>query len=206
MAAFQSVNTVLTPGPFLKQEETPSTATQDNAGPSAAGPSTSKIDEAKTPTKASFASLPSQKDTKAGEASSSATTSEFKKAAKRESSQYSTKSRDSEDVDMEDSDGDDDGSDEDSVAADGSRSTKKKKSQRFFCTDYAPCNLSFTRSEHLARHIRFVKLFSILATCWRIPSLICCIGNTRGNGHFSVTAHVASRGWITYGSMPRPST
>ncbi|PLN80449.1 hypothetical protein BDW42DRAFT_112598 [Aspergillus taichungensis] len=32
--------------------------------------------------------------------------------------------------------------------------SKKKKGQRFFCTDFPPCNLSFTRSEHLARHIR----------------------------------------------------
>ncbi|KAL9081203.1 MAG: hypothetical protein Q9159_007394 [Coniocarpon cinnabarinum] len=31
---------------------------------------------------------------------------------------------------------------------------KKKRSQRFYCKDYPPCNLSFTRSEHLARHIR----------------------------------------------------
>jgi hypothetical protein len=30
---------------------------------------------------------------------------------------------------------------------------RKKKSQRFCCTDYPPCQLSFTRSEHLARHI-----------------------------------------------------
>ncbi|KFY52012.1 hypothetical protein V496_08696 [Pseudogymnoascus sp. VKM F-4515 (FW-2607)] len=156
MAAFQSVNTVLTPGPFLKQEEVPSATTQHNAGPSSAGPSTSRLDDAKTPTKASFAALPSHNDSKGGEPSSAAGTSEFKKAAKRESAQFSTKSRDSaEDVDMDDSDGDDDGSDdEDSIAADGTRSTKKKKSQRFFCTDYPPCNLSFTRSEHLARHIR----------------------------------------------------
>lgn len=35
--------------------------------------------------------------------------------------------------------------------------SKKKKGQRFFCTEFPPCNLSFTRSEHLARHIRFVK-------------------------------------------------
>jgi hypothetical protein len=34
------------------------------------------------------------------------------------------------------------------------RPTKKKKGQRFFCTGFLPCNLSFTRSEHLARHIR----------------------------------------------------
>lgn len=33
-------------------------------------------------------------------------------------------------------------------------SSNKKNGQRFFCTGYPPCNLSFTRSEHLARHIR----------------------------------------------------
>ncbi|RYP61163.1 hypothetical protein DL771_010217 [Monosporascus sp. 5C6A] len=82
---------------------------------------------------------------------------------KRENSQHSRKSRgDSEDVDMDESDGEgqgDDGagSDDESVNADGSRSNKKKKSQRFYCTDYPPCNLSFTRSEHLARHIRSVS-------------------------------------------------
>ncbi|KAK7746040.1 Up in starvation [Cytospora paraplurivora] len=71
-------------------------------------------------------------------------------------------SRESAEMDVDESEdrdaagGDDDaGSDgEDSVNADGSRSNKKKKSQRFYCTDYPPCNLSFTRSEHLARHIR----------------------------------------------------
>ena len=57
---------------------------------------------------------------------------------------------------MDESDGEghgEDGSDDESVNADGTKS-KKKKSQRFYCTDYPPCNLSFTRSEHLARHIR----------------------------------------------------
>jgi C2H2 transcription facotor len=49
--------------------------------------------------------------------------------------------------DDKDSDGDEEGGDEES----GSR---KKKGQRFFCTGFPPCNLSFTRSEHLARHIR----------------------------------------------------
>jgi len=62
------------------------------------------------------------------------------------------------------------GSDEDSVNADGSRSNKKKKSQRFYCTDYPPCNLSFTRSEHLARHIRFVANRGVLP--FAQPSLI----------------------------------
>lgn len=75
----------------------------------------------------------------------------------RENSRHSKRSRDSDDVDMDDSDGETaggDGSDDESVNGDGSRSGKKKKSQRFYCTDYPPCNLSFTRSEHLARHIR----------------------------------------------------
>lgn len=54
-----------------------------------------------------------------------------------------------------DSEEGEDGSDDESVInADGTKSTKKKKSQRFYCTDYPPCGLSFTRSEHLARHIR----------------------------------------------------
>lgn len=50
----------------------------------------------------------------------------------------------------------DDGSDNESVKSESQRSGKKKKGQRFFCTDFPPCQLSFTRSEHLARHIRWV--------------------------------------------------
>lgn len=48
------------------------------------------------------------------------------------------------------------GSDNESAASDG-RPQKKKKGQKFYCVDYPPCNLSFTRSEHLARHIRYVQ-------------------------------------------------
>ena len=33
-------------------------------------------------------------------------------------------------------------------------SSRKKGSQRYICTGYPPCSLSFTRSEHLARHTR----------------------------------------------------
>ena len=61
------------------------------------------------------------------------------------------------DVKMADGDDDplDDVSDADSATSESHRpSRKKKKGQRFFCTDYPPCQLSFTRSEHLARHIR----------------------------------------------------
>ncbi|KAJ5888525.1 transcriptional regulator family: C2H2 zinc finger [Penicillium taxi] len=52
-----------------------------------------------------------------------------------------------------DSDGEHDGSDNEGEPGNAPPS-KKKKGQRFFCTDFPPCNLSFTRSEHLARHIR----------------------------------------------------
>lgn len=52
-----------------------------------------------------------------------------------------------------DSEGERDGSDHEAEPG-SARPSKKKKGQRFFCTDFPPCNLSFTRSEHLARHIR----------------------------------------------------
>jgi hypothetical protein len=59
-----------------------------------------------------------------------------------------------------DSEDGEEGSDDESVInADGTKSTKKKKSQRFYCTDYPPCGLSFTRSEHLARHIRYESMW-----------------------------------------------
>ncbi|POS84382.1 hypothetical protein EPUL_003638, partial [Erysiphe pulchra] len=35
---------------------------------------------------------------------------------------------------------------------------KKGKVQIFYCSDFPPCNLSFTRSEHLARHIRYAYI------------------------------------------------
>ncbi|KAL9124804.1 MAG: hypothetical protein Q9217_005912 [Psora testacea] len=69
---------------------------------------------------------------------------------------HSQQSVPSHDVDMEESDGEGDaGSDVDSVDPETGRISKKKKGQRFFCTDFPPCKLSFTRSEHLARHIRY---------------------------------------------------
>lgn len=52
------------------------------------------------------------------------------------------------------SDADRDASDHDEPGGDNAPPSKKKKGQRFYCTDFPPCNLSFTRSEHLARHIR----------------------------------------------------
>lgn len=57
------------------------------------------------------------------------------------------------DQDEDNHGGDHDASDNENQDEEG-RPAKKKRSQRFFCTDFPPCNLSFTRSEHLARHIR----------------------------------------------------
>ena len=58
---------------------------------------------------------------------------------------------------MDESDEGEDGSDGESIDGETGRPSKKKKGQRFFCTEFPPCSLSFTRSEHLARHIRFVN-------------------------------------------------
>ena len=75
--------------------------------------------------------------------------------ANKRDSQVSRQSNDSQDVDMAESDGEDGGiSDGEGAEAEAGRSSKKKKGQRFFCTEFPPCKLSFTRSEHLARHIR----------------------------------------------------
>lgn len=57
---------------------------------------------------------------------------------------------------MDDDNEEEGNSDAESIDGETDRPSKKKKGLRFFCTDYPPCNLSFTRSEHLARHIRYV--------------------------------------------------
>lgn len=57
-------------------------------------------------------------------------------------------------MDINDSADEQDGSDHDDDQDEDGSASRKKKGQRFFCTGYPPCNLSFTRSEHLARHIR----------------------------------------------------
>jgi hypothetical protein len=127
------------------------------------------LDDAKTPTTASFNdALASQKPLPSSPFPQAVQMPEIteENPPQRADSQHSRKSGDSDDVDMDDSDGEtgagDDGgaSDDESVNDDGTRSNKKKKSQRFYCTDYPPCNLSFTRSEHLARHIRYIPHFS----------------------------------------------
>lgn len=74
----------------------------------------------------------------------------------RRSSHQSMRSIGSQDIEMDDDNDDEGNSDAESVDGETGRPSKKKKGLRFFCTDYPPCSLSFTRSEHLARHIRYV--------------------------------------------------
>jgi hypothetical protein len=134
------------------EETTPTTPR-----PSTAPQVPNRIDDATTPTRANFGggALASQRPLPADPFPVAVSMPEKPQDDElhRGNSQYSSASRESDDVDMDGSDDGEDGSDEESINADGTR-TKKKKSQRFYCTEYPPCNLSFTRSEHLARHIR----------------------------------------------------
>ena len=114
----------------------------------------------RTPTRDSFAaangkrSLPESSDSPEYQQEAS---QDDKGDLARHDSQHSNTSQSTQDVDMAGSDEGEDGSDNDSNDEQSERpSKKKKKGQRFFCTEYPPCNLSFTRSEHLARHIRCV--------------------------------------------------
>ena len=119
----------------------------------------------------------------------------------RDDSKRPTSSQDSQDIDMAGSDDGEDVSDTESNDDESGRpSKKKKKGQRFFCTDYPPCNLSFTRSEHLARHIRYVAMHR----------RICCgtkllLENIRERGPSSATAKEDFRVLIIYDSTLRPS-
>ena len=158
MVSFSPVNTGLTPDPYRQnepQEKSPTTPRPSTASGSNIPPP-SGTDDAATPTKSNFGPPAGQRPLPAEPFPAAVTFAESpeKSSLQRGGSHHSVKSRDSGDVDMDmdGSEGEDD-SDEESIAADGTR-TKKKKSQRFWCTDYPPCNLSFTRSEHLARHIR----------------------------------------------------
>ena len=161
MAAFKPVNSSTAADSHKDDLMAASPTTPRNAHAPSQPP---MMDDATTPTKATFGSgaLAAQKPLPTSPFPDGVQIPEpTDKVPKRENSQASRKSRDSDEMDMDDSDdetagGDGDGSDDESVNADGTRSSKKKKSQRFYCTDYPPCNLSFTRSEHLARHIRYV--------------------------------------------------
>lgn len=196
-AAFRPVNP-LNLADYRKDTHTMMTSSQAMPRPNTVPQPQPEIpkDDGKTPTRVTFGvsnDIYNQQSEQAQteNANSSATTSP---------------NRDSMDVDMEDSDneaGDDNGgSDGESINGDGTKS-KKKKSQRFYCTDYPPCNLSFTRSEHLARHIRYVSLFDGFG--FDINSILTAMEeNTRENAHFSATALDAFLDWTTFASTLKP--
>ncbi|KAI9890121.1 MAG: hypothetical protein M1814_004520 [Vezdaea aestivalis] len=159
MSAFQPVNTDLPPNPHHQPMDvtTPTTPRPQSLPHSLPQPTRHHDEDSQpTPTKPTFPSgmaAQRQLPTDAPSTPSDHLSHPVRSVVSRASSRRSLESPASRDVDMEDSDGDD-VSDGESLGGEGSKSSKKKKGQRFYCTDYHPCNLSFTRSEHLARHIR----------------------------------------------------
>lgn len=176
MAAFRSVNNppnMSFPDSQQKDEAkviSPTTPRPNTAPHSLPAPAQSIMDDATTPTRATFSNnangMATQKPLPGSPFPEGAMDTEEstpqKKTHARANSSISKRSRDSDEMDVDDSDndtaGEEDGGESDgegSLNADGTRSSRKKKgNQRFFCKGYPPCKLSFTRSEHLARHIR----------------------------------------------------
>ncbi|SMR54514.1 unnamed protein product [Zymoseptoria tritici ST99CH_1E4] len=161
MAAPAIVNTSLRvpEGTQTGNVHTPTTPRQSEATHGAQSATTNDEEPtASTPTRHSFGGVLGQRPLPDESSSARMMESPRKEASKRDSSHFTVHTpRDSQDIEMgeaEDDENEDDGSDNESVGSDGERPSKKKKAQRFFCTDFPPCQLSFTRSEHLARHIR----------------------------------------------------
>ncbi|KAF2147353.1 uncharacterized protein K452DRAFT_6114 [Aplosporella prunicola CBS 121167] len=160
MSGFRAVNTTLTvperqPGPS-GEETTPTTPRPSKFFSSDHPPAEGRAIEeasAKTPTRDSFGAFSGQR---ALSNASLALSQEKKQHPRPEAPQHGDSTHSHPAASAQDAEMDDEGldaSDNESVNSD-SRPTKKKKGQRFFCTDFPPCQLSFTRSEHLARHIR----------------------------------------------------
>lgn len=162
MTTFQSVNIGL--GPKDYDPTTPTTPRAPSIAPSRPVATSNEESAPATPTRPSFVGIEGQRPLPSEPFSNSFSSQQpptgTKKAGvgslTRGNSHQSTQSADSQDVDMDDSDDGEGNSDGESVDGESGRQSKKKKGQRFFCTDFPPCNLSFTRSEHLARHIRYV--------------------------------------------------
>lgn len=171
MATFATVNTKLSPSAAIRsaEEQTPTTPTPSAqvTAQHAATLHRGEDSAPNTPTRDSFGGLQSRQsfaEERIVPAQIPGVSSDSQASLKRDSLHLSVDAETSpekQDVEMIDGDDDnvaeDDGSDNDSVTSDSQRPSKKKKGQRFFCTDFPPCQLSFTRSEHLARHIRYER-------------------------------------------------
>ena len=165
MTTFQSVNMGLGPRDLSSGVTTPTTprAFLDNMNTSLSQPTPAREESAPTtPTRNSFIATSGKRTLPTSPFSNTFSSPPQQLPPSqptdlhREDSHRSAQSSGSQDVEMEDSDDGEDGSDGESVDDETGRPSKKKKGQRFFCTEFPPCNLSFTRSEHLARHIRYV--------------------------------------------------
>ncbi|KAK3303030.1 uncharacterized protein B0T15DRAFT_559694 [Chaetomium strumarium] len=111
--------------------------------------STRPLEDATTPTRDSFATsaLASQRPLPVSGPPDSVQIPELRPPRTTVDSRQAGQSGDSQD-------GGDDMSDDEGSAKVGGTKNRKKNPSRFPCKGYPPCTLSFTRSEHLARHIR----------------------------------------------------
>ena len=162
MTTFQSVNMGLGPKDFSNEVTTPTTPRAPISAPPHSNPAALIEDSPPTtPTKLTFIGINGQRPLPSSPFSNSfslqprADHKGKPGILSRGSSHQSTLSNGSQDVDMEEEDDEEGNSDAESIDGETGRPSKKKKGQRFFCTEFPPCNLSFTRSEHLARHIRY---------------------------------------------------
>jgi len=113
----------------------------------------------KTPTRDSFGGINGQRPLPVASALGDVARAATSYIGRSDSGHSSGRAAEEYDVEMDDLDK---ASDEESVEGDSTQpAAKKKKSQRFFCTDFPPCALSFTRSEHLLRHIRQVNVIKV---------------------------------------------
>ena len=168
MATFSAVNTALSPPENARtgDEQTPTTPKPTtNFAEEQQHETTNEESMPNTPTRNSFGGVTGQRPLPEEPATpAQAIPNESQESRKRDGTYREATSEqpnDSQDVEMGEGDddiGEDDASDNDSVTSESQRPSKKKKGQRFFCTDFPPCQLSFTRSEHLARHIRYDEL------------------------------------------------
>ncbi|KAL8946739.1 MAG: hypothetical protein Q9222_006905 [Ikaeria aurantiellina] len=161
MTTFQSVNVGLGPQEHQFGVGTPTTPRAPTLPQTQPQPTTIVEEQSTTtPTRLNFASLSGQRPLPTSPFRSSfnaqphSTGHADPRVLNREHSHHSTQSSGSQDIDMDMSDDGEGASDDESVDAETGRPSKKKKGQKFYCTEFPPCNLSFTRSEHLARHIR----------------------------------------------------
>ena len=165
IVAFQSINDEGRPRDYPAEATTPTTPRPPEASPARSNPAPNAPPDREdlapaTPTRHSFGGIDGQRALPSMSFPNPEQTQQQSPGhprpglLSRESSHRSVQSAESQDIDMDESDDGEGGSDGESVDGESGRPSKKKKGQRFFCTDFPPCNLSFTRSEHLARHIR----------------------------------------------------